>query len=149
MKTYKTECPELKVQLKRDVVLKAKITSSQNSADFFREIWDDTIDIYESFFVIYLNQASNTIGWYKVSQGGITGTVADPRLIIKKALDILATGFIMCHNHPSGNLKPSEADIALTKKIKSGAEFLDIRLIDHIILTTDGYYSFNDSGLVI
>jgi DNA repair protein RadC len=145
MKTYKANCPELKVQLKRDQIKKVKIKSSNDSADFFRGIWDDSIDIYESFFCIYLNNANNTIGWYKVSQGGITGTVADPRLIIKKALDVLATSIIMCHNHPSGQLIPSNADINITQKIKKAGEFLDIAVLDHIILTEDSYYSFADN----
>jgi len=146
MKTYKANCPELKVQLKRDQIKKVKIKSSNDSADFFRGLWDDSIDIYESFFCIYLNNANNTIGWYKVSQGGITGTVADPRLIIKKALDVLATSIIMCHNHPSGQLIPSNADINITQKIKKAGEFLDIAVLDHIILTQDSYYSFADNG---
>ena len=146
MKTYKANCPELKVQLKRDAIKKVKITNSKDSADFFRELWDDSIGIYESFFCIYLNNANNTIGWYKVSQGGITGTVADPRLIIKKALDVLATGIVMCHNHPSGQLRPSESDLKLTEKIKQAAIFLDISVLDHIILTEESYYSFSDNG---
>lgn len=146
MTKYKSQCPELKVELKRDQIKKAKIANSQNSADFFREIWDDSIGIYESFFVIYLNASNTTIGWYKVSQGGLQGTVADPRLIVKKALDVLATSFIMCHNHPSGNLTPSEADKVITKKIKEGAAFLDIKLLDHIILTEESYYSFADEA---
>ena len=146
MKTYKANCPELKVQLKRDAIKKVKITNSKDSADFFRELWDDSIGIYESFFCIYLNNANNTIGWYKVSQGGITGTVADPRLIIKKALDVLAIGIIMCHNHPSGQLRPSEQDLQLTEKIKQVGKFLDIQVLDHIILTEESYYSFSDNG---
>jgi len=148
MKTYKANCPELKVQLKRDAIKKVKITNSKDSADFFRELWDDSIGIYESFFCIYLNNANNTIGWYKVSQGGITGTVADPRLIIKKALDVLATGIIMCHNHPSGQLRPSELDLQLTEKIKQAGNFLDIHVLDHIILTEESYYSFADQGTI-
>lgn len=148
MKTYKGECPELRVQLKREQIKKAKIANSNDGADFFREIWDEGLGIYESFFVIYLNAANTTIGWYKVSQGGIQGAMADPRLIVKKALDVLATSFIMCHNHPSGNLTPSNADKELTNKIKKGAEFLDIKLLDHIILTKDNYYSFADNGQI-
>jgi len=147
MKLYKSNCPELKAELKRDEVKKVKIQTSKDSADFFREVWEG-IDIYESFFVIYLNQANNTIGWYRASQGGLTGTVADPRLILKKALDILATSMILCHNHPSGNLKPSRADEILTDKIKGGGAFMDIKVLDHIILTEDSYYSFADEGLL-
>ena len=120
---------------------------SVSQSRYFRQLWEG-IDIYESFFAVYLNQSNNTIGWYKVSQGGITGTVADPRLILKKALDILATGIVICHNHPSGTLKPSLADEQITKKLKDGCSYFDIRLLDHIILTEDGYYSFMDEGIL-
>lgn len=147
MKQYKSNCPELTATLKRDEVKKVKVSTSKDCADFFRQLWEG-IDIYESFFAVYLNQANNTIGWYKVSQGGITGTVADPRLIIKKALDILATGIVLCHNHPSGALRPSTADEQITKKIKEGCKYFDINLLDHIILTEDGYYSFCDEGIL-
>jgi DNA repair protein RadC len=147
MKTYKANCPELTATLRRDEVKKVKVATSKDCADFFRELWEG-IDIYESFFCVYLNQANNTIGWYKVSQGGITGTVADPRLIVKKALEVLATGLVICHNHPSGTLKPSTADEQITQKIKEGCKYFDIRLIDHIIITEDGYYSFNDEGIL-
>jgi DNA repair protein RadC len=146
MKSYKTKCPELKATLKRDVVLKAKLTSSKDAADFFRNIFDESIDIYETFFVVYLNNSNNTVGWYRVSQGGITGTVVDIRLVLKKALEVLCTSFICCHNHPSGNLFPSNEDIRLTNKLKMAAEIMDIKLIDHIILTNDSYYSFADEG---
>ena len=147
MKQYKSNCPELTATLKRDEVKKVKVSTSKDCADFFRQLWEG-IDIYESMFAVYLNQANNTIGWYKVSQGGITGTVADPRLIIKKALDILATGIVLCHNHPSGALRPSTADEQITKKIKEGCKYFDINLLDHIILTEDGYYSFCDEGIL-
>ena len=147
MKTYKANCPELTATLRRDEVKKVKVSTSKDCADFFRELWEG-MDIYESFFCVYLNQGNNTIGWYKVSQGGITGTVADPRLIVKKALEVLATGLVICHNHPSGTLKPSTADEQITQKIKEGCKYFDIRLIDHIILTEDGYYSFNDEGIL-
>jgi DNA repair protein RadC len=147
MKQYKSNCPELVATLKRDDCKKVKIASSKDSADFFRQVIEG-IDIYESFFVVYLNQSNNTIGWYKASQGGIAGTVADPRLIMKKALDVLATSLILCHNHPSGNLKPSGADESLTMKIKQAGAFLDIKVLDHIILTEESYYSFADEGLI-
>jgi DNA repair protein RadC len=147
MKQYKTNCPELKATLKRDKIVKIKVTSSQDSADFFRQVIEG-IDIYESFFVLYLNQNNNTIGWYKAAQGGITSTICDARLIMKKALEILATGIILCHNHPSGNIQPSDADKHLTAKIKNGCSFFDIRLLDHVILTEDSHFSFNDEGLI-
>jgi len=148
MRTYKQICPELTVTLKRDQVHKAQLKNSRDSAAYFRQLWEG-MDIYESFFVIYLNQAQNTIGWYKCSQGGIDGTIADIRLIFAKALQCLATGMILCHNHPSGNLKPSHADIQLTNKIKQAGDILQIRVIDHIILTEDDYFSFGDDGMMM
>jgi len=147
MKTYKSNCPELKAELKRGEVKKMQIKSSLDAANFFRDLWEG-IDIYESFFAIYLNRANNTIGWYKVSQGGIHGTVVDNKLIIKKALDVLACGIIICHNHPSGNLQPSNADIDLTKKLKEACNFFDIALLDHVILTEEGHFSFADEGII-
>lgn len=125
-----------------------KITSSKESADFIRKFYTDDIEIFESAFILLLNQANNTIGFAKISQGGITGTVVDPRLVAKYAVESLSTGVILCHNHPSGNLKPSQADILLTEKIKKGLGFLDIRLFDHLIITNEGYYSFADEGII-
>jgi DNA repair protein RadC len=148
MKKYKATCPELRVQLKRDLIKKAQIKSSKDSSDFFRDCWDEGLDVYESFFVVYLNSANNTIGWYKVSQGGLAAVLVDVRLVFHKALDCLATSMIVCHNHPSGNLSPSKEDQALTKRLKDGGDLLQIRLLDHIILTENGYYSFSDEGLL-
>lgn len=147
MKEYKQNCPQLIATLKRDDIKKIKVQSSKDAADFFRQVIEG-IDIYESFFCVYLNTANNTIGWYKVSQGGLTGTIADPRLIMKKALECLATGIILCHNHPSGNLQPSTADKNLTEKLKQGAMFFDIKILDHIILTEESYFSFADEGII-
>ena len=89
-----------------------------------------------------------TIGYAKISQGGVAGTVVDTKIIAKYIADTLASGIIVCHNHPSGNIKPSEQDIILTQKIKQVAELLDSTLFDHIILTTDSFYSFADSGIL-
>ncbi|MEI8075285.1 MAG: DNA repair protein RadC [Bacteroidota bacterium] len=102
----------------------------------------------ESFVVVYLNRANHIIRQEIISEGGITGTVADPRIILKKALDHHAVSIILCHNHPSGNLKPSKADELLTTKIKNAAAFLDIQVMDHIIVSEEGYYSFADEGLM-
>lgn len=109
---------------------------------------EETIHLQESFVVLYLNQANRVIGVYKMSKGGITGTVADNRLILATALKIVSTSFIIAHNHPSGNNKPSAQDIQLTSKVKEAARLLDIQLIDHLIVTPlDGeYYSFADDG---
>jgi DNA repair protein RadC len=109
----------------------------------------DTMALQEQFVVAYLNRANKVIGLYKASQGGITGTVADPRLILVTALKVAATSLILAHNHPSGNLKPSRADEELTQKISGAAKFMDIKVLDHLILDAEGnYYSFADYGLL-
>jgi len=102
----------------------------------------------EVFAVLFLNQANKVNHFEIISEGGITGTVADPRVILKKALEENAVSIVLCHNHPSGSLKPSKADEVLTKKIKEAALFFDIRVIDHIIVSELGYYSFADEGLL-
>ncbi len=103
---------------------------------------------HEVFAVLFLNRANKINHFEIVSEGGITGTVADPRIILRKALEEDAVNIILCHNHPSGSLKPSRADEDLTKKIKEAARLLDIAVLDHIIVSEDGYYSFADEGLL-
>ncbi|MBK8521690.1 MAG: DNA repair protein RadC [Chitinophagaceae bacterium] len=103
---------------------------------------------YEVFAVVFLNRANKINHFEIISKGGITGTVADPRVILKKALEEDATSIVLCHNHPSGNLKPSRADEELTKKIKEAAAYFDIKIIDHIIVSEDGFYSFADDGIL-
>lgn len=101
---------------------------------------------YEEFWILLLNRSNRLIKTYCVSQGSISGTVADPRKIYKTALDHGASNLILCHNHPSGNLQPSEADISLTKKVKEAGMMLDIQVLDHLIIANSGYYSFADEG---
>jgi DNA repair protein RadC len=103
---------------------------------------------HEVFAVIFLNRANKINDFRIVSEGGITGTVADPRIILKKALEEDAVSLILCHNHPSGSLKPSRADEELTHKIKEAARFFDIKVLDHLIVSDDGYYSFADEGIL-
>ncbi|MBC7903482.1 MAG: DNA repair protein RadC [Gemmatimonadaceae bacterium] len=103
---------------------------------------------HEVFAVIFLNQANKINHFEIISSGGITGTVADPRIILRKALQVEAVKLVLCHNHPSGNLKPSRADEDLTKKIHNAALFFDIRVLDHIIVSSEGYFSFADEGLL-
>lgn len=100
------------------------------------------------FFIMLLNRQNIIQSYVKISQGGIVGTVVDIKLIMKYAVDSLASGVILVHNHPSGNLKASDADIRLTKKIKSAMEFFDCTLLDHIILTSDSYTSFADDNIL-
>lgn len=129
--------------------LNVTITKSSDINTYVRQFYLDDIEIYESMFVILLNKANRTIGYAKISQGGVTGTVCDPRIIVKYAIEVLATSIVLCHNHPSGNTKPSRADESLTEKVKNGLQFFDIVVLDHIIITpNDGYYSFADEGIL-
>jgi DNA repair protein RadC len=127
---------------------KEKILSPDDAYNFIKQFYGDDIEIFESVFILLLNQASQTIGYAKISQGGITGTVIDVRLVAKYAVESLAVGVILAHNHPSGNLKPSQADINITEKCKNALAILDIRVSDHIILTNEGYTSFTQLGLL-
>lgn len=125
-----------------------KITSSRDSESMLRKIWSSHLELREEFYLLLLNRANKVIGWHCISQGGISSTVVDIRLIFSIALKCVASGIIVAHNHPSGNLQPSEADIALTKKINEAGKLLDITLLDHIILTNESCYSFADEGLL-
>lgn len=123
-----------------------KILSSDAAYNLIKNFYSDDIEILESSFILLLNNASKAIGYAKISQGGITGTVIDVRIVAKYAVDSLATSVILAHNHPSGNLYPSQADISITEKVKNALALLDIKLIEHLILTVDGFYSFADEG---
>ncbi len=123
-----------------------QITQSRDAFDVFGILLADLS--HEEFWVLLLNRSNKIIEKKRISQGGIAGTVTDVRLILKCAIDRLATGIILCHNHPSGNLKPSEQDFAITKKIREAASLLDIKLLDHIIVSDRSYYSFADEGVL-
>jgi len=126
-----------------------QITSSKEAYQVFLKAWDENkIEFVEQFKVLFLNKANKVLGIFDVSTGGVSGTVADPKVIFVAALKANCTGIIISHNHPSGNLKPSRQDEELTQKIKQAGQLLDIKLLDHIIVTTEGYYSFGDEGLV-
>lgn len=126
------------------------INSSKTGSDFIRQFYSDDIGIYESFFILLLDRGNTTIGYAKISQGGIAGTVVDPKIVAKYMVGSLAPGVILAHNHPSGRLKPSEADRTVTKTIKAIGALLDCTVLDHVILVesvngnTDYYYSFAD-----
>jgi DNA repair protein RadC len=122
------------------------VKDSKEIANYLQAILRD--HHHEVFAVVFLNRANKINHFEIISQGGITGTVADPRIILKKALEEDAVSIILCHNHPSGNLRPSKADQELTFKITEAARFFDIRVLDHIIVSEDGYYSFTDEGLL-
>jgi len=103
---------------------------------------------YEEFWVLYLNRANKVIEKFALSRGGVSGTVADGKIIFKRALENLSSSIILAHNHPSGQLKPSQEDIKLTKKIKEAGMLLDISVLDHVIISESGYYSFADEGMM-
>ncbi|HXL55361.1 MAG TPA: DNA repair protein RadC [Chitinophagaceae bacterium] len=138
----------LELGIRRDAAYKRKdiVLHSKDIADFLRAKLQHKK--HEVFAVIFLNR-SNKINHYEiVSEGGITGTVADPRIIIKKALAHDAVNIILCHNHPSGSVKPSRQDEELTAKIRDAAKYFDIKVMDHIIVSEEGYYSFADEGII-
>lgn len=125
---------------------RVRVNNSQKSADFIRQFYGDDLEVYESFFILLLDTSNHTIGYAKISQGGIMGTVVDTKIVAKYAVDTLATGIILAHNHPSGTRKPSTQDITLTRKLQQALKLLDTKILDHIILTKDSYYSFSDEG---
>ena len=125
---------------------KPKITSSKDAFDLLK---GDMMDLpKEEFWVLLINRANRVIKKKRVSEGGVSGTVADPKIIYKMALEELATGIIVAHNHPSGNLQASQSDIDLTRKLKEAGKFLEIQLLDHIITANQKYLSFADEGMI-
>ena len=127
-----------------EAIEKKKITSSRDVFEYFNSIFGD--QTYEAFYILLLNRANRIIKEVQISEGGFSGTVADPKKIFKIALENNASSIILSHNHPSGNIQPSEADIKLTHKLKGAGEMLDLPVIDHIILGEEKYYSFADEG---
>jgi len=123
-----------------------QIRSSKDVADIFQPILSDLN--HEEFWVLFLNRSNKVINRMKLSQGGISGTVTDVRIIMKQALEYLASGIIVVHNHPSGNLNPSESDSKITAKIKDAGNLMDIQLLDHLIISDKNYFSFADNGVL-
>ncbi len=142
--------PEIKISYTRTrKEFLGKITNSRNAADFIRRTFRaGSLELQEHFITLYLNQANEILGYYNHTIGGINATIADRRLILATALASASVGILVSHNHPSGNLTPSQPDLDLTKKLKEGAKILDIQLLDHIIITKNGYYSFADEGVL-
>ena len=123
-----------------------QIKCSRDAADIFFPILADLP--HEEFWILFLNRSNRIIDRMKISQGGVSGTVTDVRIVMKKAVEWLASGIIVCHNHPSGNLNPSESDTKITNKIKDAGNLMDIQLLDHLIISGKDYYSFADNGLI-
>ena len=145
-KTYKSTISEYSLKYTKSEIQKTKITTSESASNVIRKFYFDDINIYESFFILLLNSQNVTTGFAKISQGGTAGTVVDIKIIAKYAVDSLSPNVIICHNHPSGNKQPSDADLNTTKRIKDALLLLDIKLIDHIIITENDFYSFADNG---
>ena len=142
---------EIKVQLKDNVKVSElyKIESSKDAANVFRQIFNaDTILWQEEFVMLCLNRSNAVTGFYKVSSGGMHGTVVDPKIVYTVALKSCATSLIVAHNHPSGNLKISEADRKITQKLRDSGKILEIQLLDHLVITQESYLSMADQGLL-
>ncbi len=140
---------QLVYKQKYKVSERPKITTSEEAYRALLSIWNmETISFIEEFKILLLNRANKVIGCCSVSSGGLCGTVADPRVIFVAALKASAVGLILAHNHPSGNTKPSDSDIRLTKNLKEAGLLLEIAVLDHIIITSESYLSFNDEGIV-
>jgi len=129
-----------------EVIDRFKISSSLDVFELMKPFLEDLH--IEQFWTLYLNNSNKVLSKLKISEGGMTGTVVDIRLILKHALELNATSIVLSHNHPSGILKPSEADINVTKKIKKAAQFMDIKVLDHLIITDQSYFSFADQGRI-
>lgn len=125
-----------------------KVTTSRTANEIFRPLIGGDMNIREQFWILLLDRANNPIGTHLVSIGGMSGTVVDSKLIFATALTALANSIILCHNHPSGNPKPSQADIDISKQLRDAGKIIGITVLDHIILTSDGYTSFADQGIV-
>jgi DNA repair protein RadC len=137
---YKSTC---------DITLRPRITRSSDCYDILLSAWNhETIELCEEFKILLLNRANKVLAISTLSQGGTSGTVVDPKLVFTTALKLKASSLIMAHNHPSGELKPSEADIRLTKNLIEGGKILDLIVLDHLIISPRGYYSFGDEGLI-
>ncbi|RKS01463.1 RadC family protein [Flavobacterium sp. 102] len=140
---------EIKVSYSNRNNIKVKVTNSKIIYNLIMKHWNlDIIEYQEEVKIILLNRANIVLGIYEMSKGGISGTVVDIRIILGVALKCNASSIIMVHNHPSGKLTPSDTDKSITKRLKEACSLLDIGLLDHLIITKEGYYSFTDEGLL-
>lgn len=153
LKEYETSSDLAEVKAVYKSTVKAsdrpKINSSRDAHDILKRCFNsDTIDYTEEFLILLLNRNNKVLGWVKISSGGISGTVADKKVIFAIALQTGASSIILAHNHPSGNLSPSKNDETFTESVKKAGVLLEIPVLDHIIITDEGFYSFADSGLI-
>ncbi|GFZ79644.1 DNA repair protein [Aquaticitalea lipolytica] len=148
---FKTNISEISLNYKRKVKAseRPKVSCSKDAEKLFRENWNDlTINLFEEFKILLLDRNNSCMGIVPISQGGVSGTLVDAKLVFASALKARACSIILGHNHPSGNLKPSASDISLTERLVKGANYLDLKILDHIILTDVNYTSFADDNLV-
>jgi DNA repair protein RadC len=145
-----SQISEIKVFYANKFNTNIKITDSKQAYDLAMDNWDlDVIEFQEIVKAIYLNRGNKVLGIFEVSKGGISGSIVDVRIILSVALKSNASGIILIHNHPSGNLNPSSSDIDLTLKIKEACKLLDYNFLDHLIISKENYYSFKDEGSVL
>jgi DNA repair protein RadC len=137
---------KISLKLGKSKYQRKQITSSYMASEYIRSFYGTDIELFESCFILLLDQSNTTLGYAKISQGGICSTIVDIKIVCKYVVDSLAQGVIICHNHPSGNLNPSLSDKNLTEKLASSLKLMDSKLFDHIILTKDSFYSMQDNG---
>jgi DNA repair protein RadC len=137
---------KISLKLGKSKYERKQITSSKMASDYIRGFYGNDMELFESCFILLLDQSNTTLGYAKISQGGICSTIVDIKIVCKYVVDSLAQGVIICHNHPSGNSTPSLSDKNLTEKLASSLKMLDTKLFDHIILTKDSFYSMQDNG---
>jgi len=149
MKYYK-QIQKFNIVSEKTTIDKYKVASSSEINKIIRSIADfnNNIDIVEEVNVLLLSKSNMIIGYANISKGGISSSIVDIRIVMKYAIDSLASSIVLIHNHPSGNLRPSNSDKDITKKIKNACALLEIQLLDHIIITSDDYYSFADQGIL-
>jgi DNA repair protein RadC len=146
---YKKSVAEVQVHYNRlNQIQSAKISCSSDASIYLRKVFPIDLELKEAFMCLFLNRAHNVQGFSVISLGGLSGTVADPKLIFQNALLCNASSIIMAHNHPSGNIKPSQADTQLTRKIVELGKLMEQPILDHIILTAENYFSFADEALL-
>ena len=145
----KSQVSEIQVSYTPNLLVDMSIKNSKKSFELMLNEWEqDKLQMQEEAKILLLNRNNNVLGIYSLAKGGLTSCVVDVRIILSIALKTLATGIILVHNHPSGNLKPSQADLDITKKLKQSCDLLDITFLDHLIITKDNYFSFADEGLI-
>lgn len=141
---------EIQVKYERFYQLdRMQIRTSKHTYDILKKVWDiDTLDYIENFYILLLDKSNSVLGVSHISKGGTAGTIVDAKVIFGKAILTNASSIVLAHNHPSGNLRPSNKDKEVTRKLKEGGLLLDIHVLDHVIISSNGYYSFADDGMI-